>query len=250
MPPQLACQVCGSADRRLFTEWNDMTLFQCVVCRLVWLDPLPDADGVRGMYDDAYAGATVGYFSKVPQKLARSRRRIRAIARLLDDAPLGKSFLDVGANGGFMAEAAREMGFDAVGIEPDPASVAYARKSYPGIAVIQGLLEDVDLGGRQFDVAYCSEVIEHSTDCNRFAAKLASVLRPGGLLYLTTPDIGHWRRPSDLECWDGFAPPAHCLYFSPRNLAMLLERHGFDVVHRRFAWKPGIKMIARRRALH
>jgi 2-polyprenyl-3-methyl-5-hydroxy-6-metoxy-1,4-benzoquinol methylase len=223
-----------------------MSLYQCVACALVWLDPMPDAEGVKGMYDDAYAGATAGYFSKVPQKLARSRGRVRAVVRLLSGAASGKSFLDIGANGGFMAEAAREAGFDAVGIEPDPASVAYARANYPRITVVQGLLEDADLGGRQFDVAYCSEVIEHSTDCNRFAARLASVLRPGGLLYLTTPDIGHWRRPKDLARWDGFAPPAHCLYFTPRNLAMLLERHGFEVVRRRFAWKPGIKIIARR----
>jgi len=225
-----------------------MRLFQCNACGLVWLDPLPDAEGVKGMYDDAYAGATAGYFSKVPQKLARSRGRVRSLVRLLEGGTAGKSFLDIGANGGFMAEAAREAGFVAVGIEPDPASVAYARAHYPGVTFVQGLLEDADLGGRRFDVAYCSEVIEHSTDCNRFASKLASVLRPGGILYLTTPDISHWRRPRDLERWDGFAPPAHCLYFSPRNLTMLLERHGFDVMRRRFAWKPGIKIIARRRA--
>jgi 2-polyprenyl-3-methyl-5-hydroxy-6-metoxy-1,4-benzoquinol methylase len=166
----------------------------------------------------------------------------------LNGEPAGKAFLDIGANGGFMAEAAREAGFAAFGVEPDPASVAYARAHYPGVTFVQGLLEDADLGARCFDVAYCSEVIEHSTDCNRFAAKLASVVRPGGLLYLTTPDIGHWRRPRDLARWDGFAPPAHCLYFSPRNLSMLLDRYGFDVVRRRFAWKPGIKIIARRRA--
>jgi 2-polyprenyl-3-methyl-5-hydroxy-6-metoxy-1,4-benzoquinol methylase len=225
-----------------------MSLFQCKACRLVWLDPLPDAEGVKSMYDDAYSGATVGYFSKVPQKLARSRGRVRALVGFLQGGGAGKAFLDVGANGGFMAEAAREVGFEAVGIEPDPASVVYARAHYPGITVVQGLLEDADLGAQRFDVAYCSEVIEHSTDCNKFADKLASVLRPGGFLYLTTPDISHWRRPRDLGRWDGFTPPAHCLYFNPRNLSMLLGRHGFDVVRRRFAWKPGIKIIARRRA--
>lgn len=225
-----------------------MELFQCNDCGLVWLDLLPDAEGVQAMYDDAYAGATTSYFSKVAQKLARSRGRVRYIARLLPGGAGGKSFLDVGANGGFMAEAAREAGFTAVGIEPDPVSVAYAREHYPGITALQGLLEDVDLEPQSFDVAYCSEVIEHTADCNRFVAKLASVLRPGGLLYLTTPDISHWRRPRKIGRWDGFCPPSHCLYFNPSNLKMLLHRHGFDVVRQRFAWKPGIKIIARRRA--
>ena len=225
-----------------------MDLFQCHDCGLVWLDPLPDPLRVQAIYDDAYAGATTGYFSKVAQKLKRSSGRVRSITRLLPGGAGGRSFLDIGANGGFMAEAARQAGFTAVGIEPDAVSVAYAHQHYPGITMLQGLLEDVGIEPRSFDVAYCSEVIEHTADCNRFVAKLASVLRPGGLLYLTTPDIGHWRRPRKVEQWDGFCPPSHCLYFNPRNLRMLLQRHGFDVVRQRFAWKPGIKIIARRRA--
>jgi hypothetical protein len=72
-------------------------------------------------------------------------------------------------------------------------------------------------------------------------------MKPGGLLYITTPDIGHWRRPKDITTWDAFCPPSHCVYFTPKNLRLLLERHGFQVSHRRFAWKPGIKIIARRR---
>ena len=71
-------------------------------------------------------------------------------------------------------------------------------------------------------------------------------MRPGALLYLTTPDIGHWRRPRDIRRWDGFSPPAHCLYFTVRSLARLLARHPLETVHRRFAWKPGIKILARR----
>lgn len=225
-----------------------MELFQCQDCGLVWLDPLPDPAGVQAMYDDAYDGATSSYFGKVAQKLKRSRGRVRYIARLLPGGAGGKTFLDVGANGGFMAEAARQAGFTATGIEPDPVSVAYAREHYPAITMLHGLLEDSAIAPQSFDVAYCSEVIEHTTDSNRFVAKLAAVLRPGGLLYLTTPDIGHWRRPRKIDQWDGFCPPAHCLYFNPKSLAMLLHRHGFDVIRKRFAWKPGIKLVARRRA--
>ena len=97
-----------------------------------------------------------------------------------------------------------------------------------------------------FDVVYCSEVIEHAPDANRFAASLASLLRPGGVLYLTTPDISHWRRPREMGRWDAYTPPEHCLYFTPVSLARLLDRHGLGVVRRRFAWKPGIKVFARK----
>ncbi len=77
-------------------------------------------------------------------------------------------------------------------------------------------------------------------------AKLAAVLRPRGVLYLTTPDIDHWHRPRDLARWDAFCPPAHCLYFNPKNLARLLGAHGLTVVWRALSFKPGIKLIARK----
>ena len=224
-----------------------MQLFECNGCGFVWLDPLPNGGEISALYDDAYAGATTGYFNKVQSKLARARGRVRYVVRRLSNGATGKTFLDVGANGGFMAKAAQDAGFSVCGVEPDPVSVAYAREHYPGITFLKGLLEDSDLKSQSFDVIYCSEVIEHVADSNRFVAKLASVMKPGGLLYITTPDIGHWRRPKDITRWDAFCPPSHCVYFSPNNLRLLLERHGFEVSHRRFAWKPGIKIIARRR---
>ena len=103
-------------------------------------------------------------------------------------------------------------------------------------------------GTERFAAVYCSEVIEHAPDANRFVAAIAALMAPGAVLYLTTPDIRHWRRPKDIVRWDAFAPPSHCIYFSPRNLTRLLHQHGLAVFRRRLAFKPGIKLLARKRA--
>ncbi|MBM3540837.1 MAG: class I SAM-dependent methyltransferase, partial [Alphaproteobacteria bacterium] len=190
---------------------------------------------------------TESYFGKVDRKMRRSRRRMAALARRV---PAGR-FLDVGCNGGFMVEAARARGLDAWGIDVDPVSIAYACEHYPGCrfecATIEAFLDShaADIGAG-FHLLYCSEVIEHVPGVDRFAASLARALRPGGYLYVTTPDIGHWRRPRDLASWDGFAPPAHCLYFRPESLRRLLARHGLALVRREPAFKPGIKMLCRK----
>lgn len=76
---------------------------------------------------------------------------------------------------------------------------------------------------------------------------IAGLLRPGGLFFVTTPDISHWRRPRNLASWDGFNPPAHCIYFNPRSLTELLARHGLAVIEQRPAFKPGIKLLARKK---
>lgn len=201
------------------------------------------------MYDDAYGDASTGYFAKADKKMRRARRRAAFIAARAKARPgEGRRFLDVGSNAGFMVEAARERGFEAVGVELDGTSVAYARKHYPKGAFFHGTVEDYarEAQGALFDGVYCSEVIEHTADANSFMAAIAALTRPGGLLYITTPDIGHRRRPKDITTWDAFCPPSHCLYFTEGSLRLLLKNHGFGHIRRRFAWKPGLKMLARR----
>jgi 2-polyprenyl-3-methyl-5-hydroxy-6-metoxy-1,4-benzoquinol methylase len=176
--------------------------------------------------------------------MRRARRRMRYLSRFVP----GGAFLDIGCNGGFMVEAARERGFDAQGLDIDGVSIAYARRHYPKNTFFHGTIESYTAvpEALRFDLVYCSEVIEHLPDVQGFTAAVAGLLRPGGVFFVTTPDISHWRRPRDLPAWDAFCPPSHCIYFNPDSLRLLLERHGLRVVRRRLALKPGIKLICRK----
>ncbi len=243
-----ACQICDAAARRPYAAHAGYTLHECAVCGFVALDPLPDAAARVALYDDAYGGASTGYFAKVDKKTRRARRRAAFIARKVRGGPAQRRFLDVGSSAGFMVEAARKKGFEGVGVELDGTSIAYAREHYPENTFFRGTVEDYahEAAGMVFDAVYCSEVIEHTADANSFMAAIARLTRTGGILYLTTPDIGHRRRPRDLAAWDAFCPPSHCLYFTEGSLRLLLKKHGFQDVRRRFAWKPGLKVLARK----
>lgn len=222
-----------------------MHLRTCHGCGTVHMWPMPTLEDIKALYADAYDGASESYFAKVDKKMKRSRGRIGALKKLTS----GRRFLDVGSNGGFMVEAAREAGFDATGVEIDPVSVEYARTHYGANTYFCGPVEDfVPEDGQGFDLIYSSEVIEHVLDPNSFVAAMARLLNPGGVVFITTPDISHWRRPKDIEKWDAFCPPSHCLYFTPASLAGLLQRHGLVVDGKKWAFKPGIKMWARKPA--
>lgn len=210
---------------------------------------MPGPEDFAELYGDAEAATFTGYFKKVDSKLRRARHRVTEIRRLLSPANgRQRRLLDIGCSGGFLVEAARRMGFEAVGVDPDPAAIEYAREHYPENAFVCGTIEDVsgDLIGDGFDAVYSSEVIEHLSDVRGFARRLNLALRPGGMLYITTPDISHWRRPKNVTQWDGYNPPWHCVYFSPKNLSRLLTAEGFNIVRRKFNLKPGIKILARR----
>ncbi len=243
--PNDACPACLGGDSEPFTVHDGMVLVRCRDCGAVHMQPMPSPENLAGVYDDAYAGATTGYFAKVDAKMRRSRHRVRRLRRHIG----GGRFLDVGCSGGFMVEAAREHGFEAHGVELDPVSVAYARKHFPANGYFQGTVQAfAESGGMEspFDAVYCSKVIEHVPESRPFVAAIAGLMRPGAVLYITTPDISHWRRPRDLTEWDGFCPPSHCIYFNPASLSALLAAHGLAVFKRFAAWKPGIKLLARK----
>lgn len=243
-PPNGSCPVCENADHTPYHAFKGMQFVRCASCGLVYLDPMPTPKEIATTYD-GYVGTT-DYFGKADKKMKRARRRARRLKRYAQ----GNRYLDVGCNGGFMVEAARQFGFEATGMDLDPVSIAYAQEHYPENSYFQGTVEaladrEAD-AGRTFDVIYCSEVIEHVPQSHHFVTALARLLKPGGVVQITTPDITHWRRPRNLETWDAFCPPDHCLFFSPANLAQLLAAHGLRIVRRFHSWKPGIKVIARK----
>ena len=236
------CQICGAEERSHVISHEGMELFRCSDCGLVFLDPMPKASDVAAVYSGRHTSFTRGDSTKAEKKMRRARRRVKRLRRHVS----GGAFLDVGCGGGFVTQAAHECGFAAYGVDIDPLSVAYAQEHYPSGTYSASSLEAFALGPVRFDLVHCSEVIEHAPDTNGFVASLAALMTPGAVLYLTTPDITHWRRPRDLREWDGFQPPNHCLYFSPKNLTILLARHGLGVFKRRLALKPGIRLLARK----
>jgi 2-polyprenyl-3-methyl-5-hydroxy-6-metoxy-1,4-benzoquinol methylase len=201
---------------------------------------LPTPELSKALHTDAYDGARSGYFAKVDTKMRRSRHRLRLLRKYVS----GRRFLDVGCSGGFMVEAAREAGYEATGLDIDVVSIDYAREHFPEIALFNRTVEEFRaLYSGKFDLIYCSEVIEHVPQPRPFMSAIAELLAPGGILFITTPDISHWRVPKDIRTWIGFAPPAHCVYFTPDSLIRLIEDVGLRLIRRRWAFKPGIKLI-------
>lgn len=242
-PETKTCPVCRAPDATYIVRAKDHDVYRCPGCGTHFVDPLPSATTQHALYDDPYAQATTGYYAKAEKKLRRSRRRARLINRFARNPG---AFLEVGASGGFMVEAMRELGYTATGVEPDQPGVAYARAHFPQNTFHNGLLSEVASKLDRYDVIYCSEVIEHVPDPRGFVATLAEHLKLGGLLAITTPDVSHWNKPADISRWKEFGPPGHCIYFTPKALRWLLAAHGLAVFHQRFNWKAGIQFFARK----
>ena len=88
-----------------------------------------------------------------------------------------------------------------------------------------------------FNVVVASEIIEHIWDCDRFLQDIRRVLKPGGRLIITTPNLASLGRRLMLlkgtsPYVDNFIYPdeaGHIKHFTQKDFGYLLEKNGFTV---------------------
>jgi 2-polyprenyl-6-hydroxyphenyl methylase/3-demethylubiquinone-9 3-methyltransferase len=102
----------------------------------------------------------------------------------------GLSILDVGCGGGLVCEPLARLGARVTGIDPTADAIAVARRhgEAQGLAIDyrSARAEDVRDAGETFDAVVCLEVIEHVPDVAAFVKVIATLVRPGGVLVLST----------------------------------------------------------------
>lgn len=100
------------------------------------------------------------------------------------------SVLDVGCGGGLICEPLARLGARVIGLDPARENIEAARRHAAGQSLAidyrAGRVEDLQAEGLAFDVVVCLEVVEHVPDPGAFLGACAALVRPGGLLLLST----------------------------------------------------------------
>ncbi|HEY0640628.1 MAG TPA: class I SAM-dependent methyltransferase [Pseudonocardiaceae bacterium] len=173
----------------------------------------------------------------VPEENYWFRRHEVAYEELL---PLcrGAVVLEAGCGEGYGADLLAGVADRVIGVDYDAATVRHVRARYPRVDVLRGNLVGLPLAGGSVDVVVNLQVIEHLWDQAGFVRECARVLRPGGLLAVTTPNRLTFSpgRHTPLN-------PFHTKEFDPRELRELVRGNGFRVV-RAAGWHHGPRLRA------
>lgn len=135
--------------------------------------------------------------------------------------------MDVGCGTGATVALARQLGWDAQGIEMDSAAADAAGKA--GLKVHEGGYELLREHTRAFDCITCSHVIEHVFNPVDMVRAIHESLKPGGRLLLATPNVKSDVHQYFGRFWRGLEAPRHLTMFTEATLITLLQENGFIV---------------------
>lgn len=221
------CLVCKgplSPHRRL------PGLHNCTTCGFVTLADEIDDEKLRLLYgaDYFHGDEYADYIAEEPELRRNFRRRLDTLLEL-QPAHERHRLYEVGAAYGFFLVEAREHYEHVSGVDISEAAASHARQS-TGVDVVATDFLQVQLD-EKVDALCMWDTIEHLGRPHDFLVKASEVVREGGLLAITTGDIGSLNARMRGRRWRMIHPPTHLHYFSRETLTRLLDETGFDVIH-------------------
>jgi 2-polyprenyl-3-methyl-5-hydroxy-6-metoxy-1,4-benzoquinol methylase len=251
----------GLKDRVFKIAPGSWDLHRCPGCKSAYLDPRPTASSLGRAYDSYYThevgshavvrrqgavGRTLhdwinGYqnaryglqkapaskmgswvLSLLPSLKAAADAECRHMPPASGESP---RLLDVGCGNGDFLEIARQAGWQAQGVDLDPAAAATARAR--GFDVRVGGIDALQDKSGTFDMVTLCHVIEHVPDPPAVLASARSLLKPGGRLWIETPNVDSFGAAAYGACWRDLDPPRHLVIFSRGALEERLRAAGF-----------------------
>ena len=249
-------------DRVFFSAPGTWILFRCERCGAGYLDPRPTTATVSLAYQAYFthgpsekrSNRELGFYHSIRRALANGYRNARfgfsmepatrwgvlaaylmpAMRRMLDaemrhlpKPTTGIQLLDVGCGNGDFLEMAGKAGWEAEGIDPDPEAVAFCRKR--GLVAASGQIHDLE-GQERFDAITLCHVIEHVHDPVAMLNDCYRLLKPGGWIWLETPNLQSQGHKHFGEFWLGLDPPRHLVLFTRASLKRAVQVAGFVTV--------------------
>lgn len=239
------CYLCQSSSTNLYQDLEEIlgivsgkwNLRQCnnKDCGLVWVDPCPIEQEIGKLYPATYFNE---YGSEnTPKSLLKKLydlylqliyvkpERQKIYHMYLEGVKPGK-LLEVGCGNGTLLGRFKALGWDVQGQDVSNYSAALASETYK-VPVYTGSLKNADFAAASYDAIVMSHVIEHVVDPIELLTECYRILKPKGILMITTPNILSYGHQCFKSYWIPLDPPRHLHLFSEKTLQIVAAKAGF-----------------------
>lgn len=215
------CPLCGLQRFRPVFE----PIKKCLGCGLCLVNPLGEFRGQNETEEYFLNDYLPLHLANHENSLAERRAHIAAINRYfrLTSHP---RHCDVGCALGSMLQEAKAAGWDSMGVETSEFAARYAEE-HTGCPVYAGTLQEAAFPSESFDVVTLMDVIEHVPEPSELMGEIYRVLRPGGVVFIVTPNFASFFVWLYGRTAYGVWPDSHVVYLQPSTMAKLLRQAGF-----------------------
>lgn len=227
------CPACKVRSTIFFKfRKNDYPIFRCDVCKSLYVYPQPEKAQLEAIYSEDYFKRGNKYLTDTGNDAISDINRTNDLSKitLITRYCSSGTLLDVGCAYGSFLTTAISHGFEVQGIEVSAAATAYVRYSLK-IEVQNIDFSVAHLPENHFDVVTLWDVLEHLPDPDGALRQANRILKPGGILALSTGDVTSvWSRLMG-RYWQLLTPPQHLFFFSPKAIHSMLSQNGFTPLH-------------------
>lgn len=227
----ISCNNCGSSQYKVLHTFRGnysgllekrFKVVLCKECGLGFLNPQPShEDYIKHYSRDKHKPA--------PDKsgILSQKKYHRCYIQWLkahSNIPKDAKILDIGCGTGTFLYFLKELGYhNVIGLEISPQAVRVAKEEL-GIEVYNRDFSNHNLPHESFDVIVGTALMEHMINPLMAIKEAAKLLKPGGLIYLNTPDLKamNFRRT--------FFKFVHPYYFTQITLSSLLQQAGCKIL--------------------
>ena len=219
------CPTCGRTDPRPELEKDHMHLVRCAGCDLVYVTPTFDEAHYREVYaSQEYQDIVrdLGIKSHEYRVGRFGTERVELMSRFVSAKT--PRYLDVGCSTGFVVEAARNRGWQAIGTDLNPSAIEFGRAR--GLDLRAVSLEDAGFEPASFDAVSLFDVLEHLIDPLQVLRACTRLLAPGGIVFLYVPNYDSASRLLMGSHAHFIWPTHHLNSYTPATIRDLRSREG------------------------
>jgi len=197
-------------------EWGRHV--RCSNCGLVYMNPI---EAVRRT-NEYYSSSRNNHASTIRNSYLRTAE---SQVHLIQRYSQGTRLLDIGCAQGFFLFCACKAGYTAKGVEVSQDAAEYARSEF-GLDVVTKPFEELEFPQDHFDIVTLWQTLEHLPYPLMTLNEVHRILKPGGLVVVSTPNIEALpARVLGKRWWD--VKRLHVNQFSTTTLVDILARGGF-----------------------
>lgn len=238
------CPVCGSSEISPLLTVKDHSvskeefiIWQCGHCSLRFTQDVPDETSIGAYYQSSnyisHSNTHKGLINQLYQQVRNYTLHQKA-SLIIDNTVKQGTILDLGAGIGAFLNTMKKKGWEVNGIEPDEGARQQAKNLFHlPLSTTEVLYQ---LPENSFDAITLWHVLEHVHQLHLYVEQLKKLLKPKGKIFIAVPNYQSADSSVYKTYWAAYDVPRHLYHFTPKSIAVLMNRHGLKITAKKPMW--------------